>query len=78
MLEQILLVLEMEKLQFVALLWSWRSERNRENHGERYQTIDQIYFAVRRHADECKRLFAKERSKCAPRCVDGGHHLKTL
>lgn len=41
-----------KKLLTIALLWSWWTERNRGNHGERRLGTDEFQYSVRRHVND--------------------------
>lgn len=43
-----------QRMLTIALLWSWLSERNRGNHGERRATTEEFQFSVRFHVNEWK------------------------
>lgn len=43
-----------KKLQIVALLWLWWTDRNRGNHGEKRQSVQEFQFSVRHHVQEWK------------------------
>jgi hypothetical protein len=61
-LEEVLELPKNEQLLTVAFLWSWWSERNKGNHGEQRQSIDQFQFSVRRHVNEWEIFLQKEQS----------------
>jgi hypothetical protein len=51
-LQEILELQESDKLLTISLLWCWWNERNKGNHGEHQQSVEQFQFTVRRHVDE--------------------------
>jgi hypothetical protein len=57
---------EKEKLLSISFLWNWWSERNRGNHGERYQYIDQFQYTVRRHVNEWETYLKKKNEQKHP------------
>jgi hypothetical protein len=53
-LEEVLGLQNDDLLLTVAFLWNWWSERNRGNHGEQHQTVDQFQLSIHPYVDEWK------------------------
>ena len=70
LLQEVLNLSTDEQLLTVAFLWSWWNERNKGNHGEKHQPIDQFQFTVTRHRDDWKQFLGKKEStETQPVCV---------
>jgi hypothetical protein len=65
-LQEVFNLTEKEKLLAISFLWNWWSERNRGNHGERYQSIDQFQYTVRRHVNEWETYLKKKTEQKHP------------
>jgi hypothetical protein len=59
-LEEVLALPTNEQLLTVAFLWSCWLERNRGNHGEPHQYVEQFQYSIRRHVDEWKVFLQKK------------------
>lgn len=52
MLHEVLKLPDKEKLLTISMLWNWWTERNRGNHGEQRQSLEQFQYNAKRCVHE--------------------------